>query len=143
MRSRGNSSLKHPKKFHPNNYKLSFSDVDRTDIEDDEPFRESMKKLVKLLGYAVEAFSSPSNFLACPFLSQTACLVADVQMPGITGAELHRHLVAKGHGIPTILVTVYLDDTALHARRLCHRIPPPFSGTRGAKKNVTWTATAP
>jgi len=81
-------------------------------VEDDEPFRESMKKLVRLLGYAVEAFPSPSSFLASPFVSTTACLVADVQMPGMTGAELHRHLVAEGHRIPTILVTAYPDESA-------------------------------
>ncbi len=81
-------------------------------VEDDEPFRESMKKLVKLLGYAVEAFSSPSSFLSSPFLAQTACLVADVQMPEMTGAELHRLLISKGIRIPTILVTAYPEDTA-------------------------------
>jgi len=81
-------------------------------VEDDEPFRESMKKLVRLLGYAVEAFPSPSSFLASPFVSATACLVADVQMPGMTGAELHRHLVAAGHRIPTILVTAYPDESS-------------------------------
>jgi FixJ family two-component response regulator len=80
-------------------------------VEDDEPFRESMKKLVKLLGYTVEAFPSPASFLASPFVAATACLVADVQMPGMTGAELHRHLVATGHRIPTILVTAYPDES--------------------------------
>ncbi len=80
-------------------------------VEDDEPFRESMKKLVRLLGYTVETFPSPSSFLASPFVSTTACLVADVQMPGMTGAELHRHLVATGHRIPTILVTAYPDES--------------------------------
>ncbi len=81
-------------------------------VEDDEPFRESMKKLVKLLGYAVEAFPSPSSFLNSSFLERTACLVADVQMPGMTGPELHRHLVSRGIRIPTILVTAYPEDTA-------------------------------
>ncbi len=81
-------------------------------VDDDEPFRESMKKLVKLLGYTVEAFPSPASFLASPFVSKTACLVTDVQMPGMTGAELHRHLVAAGHRIPTILVTAYPDESA-------------------------------
>ena len=39
-----------------------------------------------------------------------ACLVSDVQMPGMTGLELHKHLVDMGHRIPTILVTAYPDD---------------------------------
>jgi FixJ family two-component response regulator len=44
-------------------------------------------------------------------LSDTACLVADVHMPGMTGVELHRHLVDAGYAIPTILVTVYPDES--------------------------------
>ncbi len=80
-------------------------------VEDDQPFRESMKKLVSLLGYTVETFPSPSSFLASPVLAKTACLVADVQMPGMTGVELHKRLVSEGHRIPTILVTAYPDET--------------------------------
>lgn len=62
------------------------------------------------LGYTVEAFSSPADFLASPILPATGCLVTDVQMPGMSGVELHRHLVDSGHVIPTILVTAYPDD---------------------------------
>jgi FixJ family two-component response regulator len=80
-------------------------------VEDDEPFRESMRKLMTALGYTTEAFPSAANFLASPHLAETACLVTDVQMPGMTGVELHRHLVDAGHTIPTILVTAYPDET--------------------------------
>jgi FixJ family two-component response regulator len=79
-------------------------------IDDDQPFRESMRKLVKLLGYTVEAFPSAADFLASRLLQETACLVADVHMPGMTGVELHRHLIDAGCAIPTILVTAYPDD---------------------------------
>jgi len=79
-------------------------------VDDDEPFRESMRKLVTLLGYTVEAFPSAADFLASPLLPRTACLVSDVQMPGMTGVELHRHLVDAGYTIPTILVTAYPDE---------------------------------
>jgi FixJ family two-component response regulator len=79
-------------------------------VDDDTPFRDSMRKLVTLLGYTVETFPSAADFLASPLLPETACLVADVHMPGMTGVELHRHLVATGHAIPTILVTAYSDD---------------------------------
>ena len=81
-------------------------------VEDDQPFRESMRKLVTSLGYAVETFHSAADFLASPQLAHTACLVTDVQMPGMTGIELHRHLIAMGYRIPTILVTAYPDDIA-------------------------------
>ena len=62
------------------------------------------------LGYAVEVFPSAADFLASPLLAATACLVTDVQMPGMTGVELHRHLVDQGYRIPTILVTAYPDE---------------------------------
>jgi len=79
-------------------------------VEDDQPFRESMKKLLMALGYTVEAFPSAADFLASPLLSETACLVSDVHMPGMSGVELHRHLAKAGYAIPTILVTAYPDD---------------------------------
>ena len=79
-------------------------------VEDDQPFRQSMVKLLTSLGYTAEAFPSAADFLASPLLTATACLVSDVQMPGMTGVELHRHLIDAGHAIPTILVTAYPDE---------------------------------
>ena len=79
-------------------------------VDDDEPYRDSMRKLVTLLGYTVEVFASAADFLRSHHLLDTACLIADVHMPGMTGVELHRHLVDAGHAIPTILVTAYPDE---------------------------------
>jgi FixJ family two-component response regulator len=79
-------------------------------VEDDQFFRESMKRLMRSLGYRVEVFASAADFLASPHLGETACLIADVNMPKMTGAELHRNLVDSGHTIPTILVTANADD---------------------------------
>jgi FixJ family two-component response regulator len=79
-------------------------------VEDDQFFRESMGRLMKSLGYTVEAFSSAPDFLASPRLSETACLIADVHMPAMTGVELYRRLIDAGHAIPTILVTAYPND---------------------------------
>jgi len=86
-------------------------------VDDDQPFRESMRKLMTSLGYTVEAFPSAANFLASPHLAETSCLVTDVQMPGMTGIELYRRLVDAGHAIPTILVTAYPNE-AVRARAL-------------------------
>jgi FixJ family two-component response regulator len=79
-------------------------------VDDDRLYRESMRKLVVLMGYTVEAFPSAADFLASRFLPETNCLIADVHMPGMTGVELHRHLVDAGYAIPTILVTAYPDE---------------------------------
>jgi FixJ family two-component response regulator len=81
-------------------------------VEDDRFFRESMGRLMKSLGHSVEAFSSAADFLASPRLVETACLIADVHMPAMTGIELYRHLIKTGRAIPTILVTAYPDDDA-------------------------------
>lgn len=97
-------------------------------VEDNQPFRESMQKLIALLGYTAESFPSAASFLASPFVAKTACLVADVNMPGMTGPELHRHLRDAGYKIPTILVTAYPDevirDRALKEGVVCYLSKP-------------------
>ena len=97
-------------------------------VDDDRLFRESMRKLVTLLGYAVEEFASAADFLGSRFLPETACLVADIHMPGMTGIELHGYLVKLGYAIPTILVTAYpeeaLKERALKAGVVCYLSKP-------------------
>jgi FixJ family two-component response regulator len=79
-------------------------------VDDDQSFRDSMRRLVKSLGYTSAAYASAAEFLASPRLAATDCLVADIHMPEMSGVELYRHLVETGRGIPTILVTAYPDD---------------------------------
>ena len=81
-------------------------------VEDDSFFRESMRTLLRSLGYAVETFSSAADFLASPRLLETTCLISDVQMPVMGGLKLYRNLIDTGHTIPTILVTAYPDEAA-------------------------------
>ena len=97
-------------------------------VEDDQPFRESMGRLMRSLGYSVEAFPSAAEFLKSPRLAETACLIADVHMPAMTGIELYRHLSDAGRAIPTILVTAYPNDVdrdrALNDGVLCYLRKP-------------------
>jgi FixJ family two-component response regulator len=97
-------------------------------VEDDRFFRESMRRLMRSLGYTVEAFPSAADFLASPRLNETACLIADVHMPMMTGIELHRHLIEAGRAIPTILVTAYPNDVdrsrALNEGVVCYLRKP-------------------
>jgi len=79
-------------------------------VDDDQSFRDSMRRLVKSLGYAGAVYASAAEFLASPRFAATDCLVADIHMPEMSGVELYRHLVETGRGIPTILVTAYPDD---------------------------------
>ena len=86
-------------------------------VEDDPLVRASIRRLMRSFGYTVEAFPSASDFLAFPRLDETACLIADINMPVMTGVELFRRLVETGRQMPTILVTAYPDD-AVRTRAL-------------------------
>lgn len=81
-------------------------------VDDDRSFRDSMQRLVKSFGYRVQSFPSAAAFLASPGIAATACLVADIHMPDMTGFELFKHLMETGRGVPTILITAYPDDRA-------------------------------
>ena len=97
-------------------------------VEDDPFVLDSMKRLMRSLGYTVEAFSSAADFLASPHLAETAVLIADIHMPAMSGVELHRHLIKVGHAIPTILITAYPKEVdrarALNDGVLCYLRKP-------------------
>ena len=80
-------------------------------VDDDRFFRESMCRLMRSLGYTVDVFSSAADFLTSPRLVETACLIADIHMPAMTGFELYRRLIDTDQSIPTILVTAFPNDT--------------------------------
>ena len=81
-------------------------------VDDDKSFRDSLRRLLKSHGYTVATFSSATDFLASTLLPVTACLVADIHMPVMTGIELYRHLTATGNAIHTILITAYPEEGA-------------------------------
>jgi FixJ family two-component response regulator len=97
-------------------------------VDDDRFFRESMQRLMRSLAYTAEAFASAADFLASPRLAETTCVIADVNMPAMTGIELHRHLIEAGRAIPTILVTAYPNDAdrirALNEGVVCYLRKP-------------------
>jgi FixJ family two-component response regulator len=79
-------------------------------VDDDELIRDAATGLIKSLGYNAVAFASAEDFLSSRQLSQTACLIADINMPEMSGLDLHRQLSASGKPIPTVLITAYPDD---------------------------------
>jgi FixJ family two-component response regulator len=97
-------------------------------VDDDESVREATMNLMKSLGIDSEAFQSAEDFLHSDRSRRTSCLIADVQMPGMTGLELHSHLVASGNPIPTVLITAYADErtrlNALRAGVICYLTKP-------------------
>ena len=99
-------------------------------VDDDALIRETLKDLLDSAGYTSVVFSSPQGFLKSKRLGKFACLITDMRMPGTTGIELHQKLVDAGHGLPTILITAYPDETlrarALRAGILCY-LPKPVT----------------
>ena len=69
-----------------------------------------MSSLVRSLGFAAYAFPSAEEFLASPRLNDTSCLIADVQMPGISGLELQRELAARGQRMRIIFITAFPEE---------------------------------
>jgi FixJ family two-component response regulator len=81
-------------------------------VDDDEFVREATKELVWSLGYSAAAFASAEDFLQSEQLSTTACLISDVQMPGLSGIDLQRRLIGDGHRMPIIFITAFPDERA-------------------------------
>ena len=79
-------------------------------VDDDESVRESLPELLDLLGFDARAFASAEEFLGCGFLQNTRCLVLDISMPGMSGPELYRGLLARGLAIPTIFISAHINE---------------------------------
>jgi FixJ family two-component response regulator len=83
-------------------------------VDDDEIFLRATARLVRSLGYPVAAFGSADEFLNSDRLEETACVISDVHMSGISGLELQNRLLARGHHLPIIFVTAFPN---LNARK--------------------------
>jgi FixJ family two-component response regulator len=81
-------------------------------VDDDRSVREALTSLVRSLGYVVMAFECAEDLLKSRRRRRLSCVIADVQMPGMTGLELYDRLVASGEPIPTILITAFPDERA-------------------------------
>lgn len=79
-------------------------------IDDDEAVREATGDLIRSLGFAAATFASAAEYLHSGRLSNTACVIADVQMPAMSGAELQQRLIADGHKIPIIFMTAFPEE---------------------------------
>ena len=102
-------------------------------VDDDASVRDATARLLRSLGFSAHAFASAKEFLFSPRLADTSCLIADVQMPGMSGVELQEHLIARGHSMPTIFITAFLDDRirerAIRSGAVCF-LTKPFDGPR-------------
>jgi FixJ family two-component response regulator len=79
-------------------------------VDDDASAREATGRLVKSLGFAVATFTSAEDFLQSGKIADTACMIVDAQMPGLSGIELQRLLIARGDSPPFIFITAFAED---------------------------------
>jgi FixJ family two-component response regulator len=81
-------------------------------VDDDASVRKATGRLVKAAGFATEAFGSADALLGWARLNEIACLLLDVQMPGMNGLDLQDRLRATGVAFPIIFITGFPDEGA-------------------------------
>ena len=100
-------------------------------IDDDASVRTATDRLVRSLGYVVRTFASADEFLRSPQVDTTSCIIADVQMPGMSGLELQDLLRAQGRRLPIIFITAFPEESAraraVAAGAICF-LTKPFDG---------------
>jgi FixJ family two-component response regulator len=100
-------------------------------IDDDASVRIATNNLLSSHGYVVHTFESADRFLQSSHLDQTSCVVADVQMPNMSGLELLTHMRTQGRDAPFIFITAFPDESvrarALRAGAICF-LGKPFTG---------------
>ena len=79
-------------------------------IYDDASVREATKGLIRSLGYHAVSFASAEEYLRSDCVSGSSCLITDLNMPGMSGADLQDRLIADGRCVPMIFITAYSDE---------------------------------
>jgi len=87
-------------------------------VDDDDSMRTAVQDLLEAVGLLAQGFASAEEFLRSGVQHGTACLIADIRMPGMSGLELQAHLKAERCRIPIIFITAHGDEKMrLQARR--------------------------
>lgn len=81
-------------------------------VDDDDSVREALKSLLKSAGFEVEVFASAEEFLDSSQLLDTACLILDVRMPGMSGIELQDLLTTSHGAFPIVFISAHADAEA-------------------------------
>ena len=79
-------------------------------VDDDISVRESLESLIRSVGLEVTLCASAEEFLSSRHPRTADCLILDVRLPGMSGIELHRHLLAQKRAVPVIFVTAHGSD---------------------------------
>lgn len=79
-------------------------------VDDDVSVRKSLDRLIRSAGLEVRAYASAEEFLDAAHSRKADCLILDVRLPGMSGTELLRHLVARKCEVPVIFITAHGSD---------------------------------
>jgi FixJ family two-component response regulator len=79
-------------------------------VDDDASVRATTDSLVRSLGYAVNTFGSAEEFLRSKRVDDFSCVIADVQMPGMSGVDLQAHLLMLENRVPFIFITAFPEE---------------------------------
>jgi FixJ family two-component response regulator len=79
-------------------------------VDDDASIRDALKSLMRSVQFNVETFASAEEFLASERVAETACLILDVYLPGMSGFELQNRLRTEHRDIPIIFITAHADE---------------------------------
>jgi FixJ family two-component response regulator len=79
-------------------------------VDDDESVRGTLQELLRSAGFPSRCFDSAEAFLTSGNQQETACLITDIRMPGMSGLELQARLNAERCKIPTIFITAHGDE---------------------------------
>jgi FixJ family two-component response regulator len=74
-------------------------------VDDDDAFRDALRRLLTSAGFSVEAFATAQAFLGASRPAAPACLVLDVYLPGLSGLDLQRELTKRHAALPIIFLT--------------------------------------
>jgi FixJ family two-component response regulator len=103
-----------------------------TVIDDDASVRTAVDSLLRARGYTVRPFASAAEFLRSPQFDETCCVIADVQMPAMSGIELLSLLRKQGSSVPLIFITAFPEEAirvrALSDGAICF-LAKPFDST--------------
>jgi FixJ family two-component response regulator len=99
-------------------------------VDDDASVREALCRLLRTVGFEVNAFASAEEYLSSDQPKKPDCLILDVCMPGMSGIELQRQLLASHCEIPAIFITAHEDESIRTQALRGHASPvlmKPFS----------------
>jgi FixJ family two-component response regulator len=101
-------------------------------VEDDDSLRAAIERLLRASGYDVLGFEDAETLLATGAAADAACLILDINLPRLSGLDLHDRLCSAGIRAPTIFITAHEHASDRYAARVLRAsayLPKPFPGS--------------